>query len=44
MDSLQTWMGNGIVEIIRQRVWVGDKPVDVSAAVDIDLVSQCNNF
>lgn len=40
MDSLQTSMGNGINEIIRQRVW----PVGVSAAVYIDLVFQCNNF
>jgi len=44
MFSLQTSEGNRADKIIRQRVRVGDKSVGISAAVEVYLVSQWDNF
>jgi len=44
MYSLQMSEGSRVDKIIRQRVRVGAKSVDVSAAVGVYLVSQWENF
>jgi len=44
MYSLQTSKGNRVDKIIRQHVWVVSKSVGISAAVEVCLVSQWDNF
>jgi len=44
MYYLQTSEGNRVDKIIRQRFRVGSKSVGISAAVEVYLVSQWDNF